>query len=93
MGNGVELRGRTRIAIGIPDDDAARLFAVFPECDWWEVRGERIVRGSMFQRDCWRYVYLGQARMLSQVFTAELLRDVIGGETTVFRILVEGESS
>lgn len=86
----MKLEGRVRIAIGIPDDDAARLFSAFPDCAWWEVRGERVVRGQMFLCNCWRYVYLGETRMLTEVFTAEFLDDVIGGEATVLKILVTG---
>lgn len=74
----------------IPPVIAAKLFRTFPECYWWEIRGERIVRGSMPERDCWRYVYLGEARWLTEVFTGELLKDIVGGEATVFRILVDG---
>lgn len=68
----------------------AKLRAAFPECDRWEVRGERVVRGQMLLHNCWRYVYLGETRLLSEVFTSELLDDIIGGEATVLRILLAG---
>lgn len=68
----------------------ASLRSRWPECDRWEVRGERVVRGQMFQRDCWRYVYLGETKWLSQGFTSELLDCIIGGERTVLRILLAG---
>lgn len=83
----INITGKARIAIGLPDDIATKLFRTFPECDWWEVRGERIVRGRLFQPDAWRYVYLGEMRWLTEIFTAELLDCIIGGEATVFAIV------